>query len=54
MCYYAKKWDPDFVVNLGDNFYWGGVNVQCGAPMDKVADPLWVGVQGAIMPSVFM
>jgi len=39
MCYYAKKWDPDFVVNLGDNFYWGGVNVQCGAPMDKVADP---------------
>ncbi|CAE7645584.1 PAP17, partial [Symbiodinium pilosum] len=39
MCYYSAKWNPDFVVNLGDNFYWGGINVQCGAPMDKVQDP---------------
>ncbi|CAE7226818.1 PAP17 [Symbiodinium natans] len=39
MCYYAKKWDPEFIVNLGDNFYWGGLNVQCGAPMDQVQDP---------------
>ena len=38
MCYYAKKWDPEFIVNLGDNFYWGGLNVQCGAPMDQVQD----------------
>lgn len=37
--YHAQHSDPDFVINLGDNFYWGGLNVQCGAPMDAVLDP---------------
>jgi len=39
MCYYSERWHPDFVVNLGDNFYWGGIAVQCGGPMDEVTDP---------------
>ena len=35
----CQKSDPDFIINLGDNFYWGGVGVQCGAPTHQVQDP---------------
>mmetsp|Transcript_104399 Transcript_104399/g.185642 ORF Transcript_104399/g.185642 Transcript_104399/m.185642 type:complete len:666 (+) Transcript_104399:57-2054(+) len=35
----APKSKPDYVINLGDNFYWGGINVQCGAPRGEVSDP---------------
>jgi len=27
---------PEYILNVGDNFYWGGVNSRCGSPMDKV------------------
>ncbi|CAJ1357980.1 unnamed protein product [Effrenium voratum] len=39
MSFVAEKSDPDFIINLGDNFYWGGVGVQCGAPTHQVQDP---------------
>lgn len=38
-CNRAEESDPDFVINLGDNFYWGGLNVQCGGPMHQPQDP---------------
>eukprot|EP00931_Biecheleriopsis_adriatica_P038400 TRINITY_DN2199_c0_g2_i3.p1 TRINITY_DN2199_c0_g2~~TRINITY_DN2199_c0_g2_i3.p1 ORF type:complete len:613 (-),score=116.89 TRINITY_DN2199_c0_g2_i3:43-1791(-) len=33
----AAAKDPDFFLNVGDNFYWGGVNTFCGmSPMDEI------------------
>jgi len=35
----AKMNNPDFLLNVGDNFYWGGVAGKCGeTPMSKVND----------------
>lgn len=30
--------EPDYVLNMGDNFYWGGVLVKCGGPAFGVED----------------
>ncbi|CAE8581344.1 unnamed protein product, partial [Polarella glacialis] len=32
----ARTSDPDYILNVGDNFYWGGVNTQCGHPMSSI------------------
>merc|ERR1719210_2941043 len=29
----AQSAPPDYVLNVGDNFYWGGVTTKCGGPM---------------------
>ncbi|CAJ1423382.1 unnamed protein product [Effrenium voratum] len=35
----ARANNPDYLLNVGDNFYWGGVFGKCGAtPMSKVND----------------
>ncbi|CAK9018356.1 Purple acid phosphatase 17 (Acid phosphatase type 5) (Peroxidase), partial [Durusdinium trenchii] len=35
----AKENNPDYLLNVGDNFYWGGIFGKCGdTPMSKVND----------------
>mmetsp|Transcript_24603 Transcript_24603/g.58363 ORF Transcript_24603/g.58363 Transcript_24603/m.58363 type:complete len:795 (+) Transcript_24603:98-2482(+) len=35
----AKMNNPDYLLNVGDNFYWGGIAGKCGeTPMSKVND----------------
>ncbi|CAE7375266.1 ACP5, partial [Symbiodinium pilosum] len=36
---FAPERKPDLFINVGDNFYWGGVNTYCGTPMHKI-DPV--------------
>jgi hypothetical protein len=34
----ARSSQPRYVINIGDNFYWGGVQTECGAPTTSVQD----------------
>lgn len=34
----AQWANPDYLLNVGDNFYWGGLNAKCGTPPYKAAD----------------
>ena len=33
----AAKLDPAFILNVGDNFYWGGIEKTCGTPMNELS-----------------
>jgi len=32
----AAMVDPQFLLNVGDNFYWGGIDRNCGTPMNEL------------------
>eukprot|EP00930_Biecheleria_cincta_P095172 TRINITY_DN87182_c0_g1_i1.p1 TRINITY_DN87182_c0_g1~~TRINITY_DN87182_c0_g1_i1.p1 ORF type:complete len:596 (-),score=102.24 TRINITY_DN87182_c0_g1_i1:190-1977(-) len=45
----AQNRQPDYIINVGDNFYWGGVECQCGRPMwDHCDTAQWKYIYEAI------
>uniref|UniRef100_A0A7S1WDN4 Calcineurin-like phosphoesterase domain-containing protein n=1 Tax=Alexandrium catenella TaxID=2925 RepID=A0A7S1WDN4_ALECA len=32
----AAKNNPEYILNVGDNFYWGGIETTCGKPMSTI------------------
>jgi len=32
----AAKNNPEYILNVGDNFYWGGIELDCGWPMGTI------------------
>jgi len=34
---HAAKTKPDYILNVGDNFYWGGIERECGTPMGEIS-----------------
>jgi hypothetical protein len=34
----AEMKNPDYILNVGDNFYWGGIEIDCGStPMSQIS-----------------
>ncbi|CAE8630818.1 unnamed protein product [Polarella glacialis] len=33
----ASQVDPQYILNVGDNFYWGGIEKNCGTPMGEIS-----------------
>jgi len=33
----AEMNKPQYILNVGDNFYWGGIEKTCGTPMDQIS-----------------
>uniref|UniRef100_A0A7S1KVD2 Calcineurin-like phosphoesterase domain-containing protein n=1 Tax=Alexandrium catenella TaxID=2925 RepID=A0A7S1KVD2_ALECA len=33
----ASQKDPSYILNVGDNFYWGGIEKNCGTPMGEIS-----------------
>lgn len=34
---YAAMYQPKYVLNVGDSFYWGGIEKTCGTPMGEIS-----------------
>ena len=34
----AAKLHPDYIINVGDNFYWGGVDANCGTTRQNMSN----------------